>query len=81
MRHRCPILLSAFLAAVPSAAMPGTVTKLTHPPPEPVESTFQLTDGTVLAYGFGHNWWKLTPDNIGSYLNGTWTQVAGLPAG
>jgi len=81
MRYRYSILLSAFLAGVPCVGMPGTVTKLTHQPPEPVESTFQLTDGTVLAYGFGHNWWKLTPDNVGSYLNGTWTQVAGLPAG
>ena len=22
------------------------------------------------------NWWKLTPDNTGSYTNGTWTQLA-----
>src|SRR3569832_1887824 len=81
MRYRYSILLSALLAGVPSVGMPGTVTKLTHQPPEPVESTFQLTDGTVLAYGFGHNWWKLTPDNVGSYLIGTWSRVAGLPAG
>ncbi len=44
--------------------------------------TFQLTDGTVVAQGFNFSdWWKLTPDNKGSYLNGTWTQLANLPSG
>jgi hypothetical protein len=27
------------------------------------------------------NWWRLTPDNTGSYLNGTWTQLASMPSG
>jgi hypothetical protein len=26
----------------------------------------------------GIDWWKLTPDNTGSYVNGTWTQLASL---
>ncbi len=26
----------------------------------------------------GQDWWKLTPDINGSYINGTWTQVASL---
>jgi len=44
--------------------------------------TFQLTDGTVMAQGNNDSrWWRLTPDNTGSYVNGTWTQVASLPAG
>jgi hypothetical protein len=25
------------------------------------------------------DWWKLTPDKSGSYINGTWTQIASLP--
>ena len=42
---------------------------------------FLLTDGTVLMnennVGYGtRRWWKLTPDNIGSYINGTWSRVA-----
>lgn len=42
----------------------------------------QLTDGTLLVQGFGlSDWWKFTPDNKGSYVNGTWTQVASLPSG
>jgi hypothetical protein len=40
-----------------------------------------LTDGSVLVQDAGFpDWWKLTPDKNGSYVNGTWTQVASLPA-
>jgi hypothetical protein len=40
-----------------------------------------LTDGTVLVQDHGcHDWWKLTPDNTGSYLNGSWAQIALLPS-
>jgi len=59
-----------------------TVTRLKNQPPDGAQLTFQLTDGSVLAQGYGDSdWWKLTPDNTGSYVNGTWTQVASLPAG
>ena len=45
-------------------------------------SPILLTDGTVMLADNGcQDWWKLTPDNTGSYLNGTWTQLALLPAG
>ena len=40
-----------------------------------------LTDGSVLIQDAGFpDWWKLTPDKFGSYVNGTWSQVASLPA-
>jgi hypothetical protein len=35
----------------------------------------------MLADNGCQDWWKLTPDNTGSYLNGTWTQLASLPPG
>lgn len=36
-----------------------------------------LTDGTVLVQDAETpNWFKLTPDNTGSYINGTWKAVA-----
>ena len=39
-----------------------------------------LTDGTVLVQDTcATDWWRLTPDKYGSYVNGTWTQVASLP--
>jgi len=41
-----------------------------------------LTDGTVLIQDTGsQDWWRLTPDSSGSYVNGAWTQIASLPAG
>lgn len=41
-----------------------------------------LTDGSVIVQDAGcPDWWKLTPDNTGSYVNGTWTQIASLPDG
>jgi hypothetical protein len=39
-----------------------------------------LTDGTVIAHaGSSADWYKLTPDINGSYVNGTWSQIASLP--
>src|SRR5690348_1968788 len=46
-----------------------------------------LTDGTVMVNdqgptnNGGSGWWRLTPDINGSYVNGTWSQLASLPAG
>jgi hypothetical protein len=62
--------------------------QLTNQPPQDLFSNaFLLTDGTVIAQGnFGNvqvppNWLKLTPDQNGSYVNGTWSKLAPLPAG
>ena len=58
----------------------GTVTNLTHQPPDGAGVPFLLTDGTVLVQGNNNtDWWKLKPDVHGSYVNGTWTQMASLP--
>jgi hypothetical protein len=55
---------------------------LAHQPPDGALICFQLTDGAVLCQGFGESdWYKLTPDNTGSYVNGTWAKMANLPAG
>ena len=44
-------------------------------------SPLLLTDGTVLIADDGcEDYWKLTPDQFGSYVNGTWSQVASMPA-
>src|ERR1700722_12381469 len=41
-----------------------------------------LTDGTVLVQDTcATDWWRLTPDQSGSYVNGTWSQVASMPIG
>ncbi|MGB6776425.1 MAG: hypothetical protein WBD25_00115 [Terriglobales bacterium] len=70
------------LLVVSSAALAQTLTRLKNQPPDGIIYTFQMTDGTVMAQGGNcSDWWKLTPDNTGSYVNGTWTQLASLPAG
>lgn len=41
-----------------------------------------LTDGTVLVHvACSQHWYKLTPDINGSYVNGSWSQIAQLPSG
>ncbi len=59
---------------------------LAHHPSFNPGAMIQLTDGTVLVQNQGPNnngtnkWWKLTPSATGSYVNGTWSQVAALPS-
>ncbi|MFL5239106.1 MAG: hypothetical protein ACJ8EL_16195 [Rhizomicrobium sp.] len=41
-----------------------------------------LTDGNVLMHdGCTSDWYKLTPDSKGSYVNGTWKKTASMPSG
>jgi hypothetical protein len=53
-------------------------------PKFPVGAIALLTDGTVLLHeeqdGSPQKWYKLTPDNTGSYLNGTIKPIASLPS-
>ncbi len=50
--------------------------------PTGVGMTFLLTDGSILMHNpETPDFYKLTPDRSGSYVNGTYSQVASLPAG
>jgi len=54
---------------------------LTNPAPFAPGQTMLMMDGSVLVQDWETpNWWKLTPDANGSYVNGTWTQVASTPS-
>jgi hypothetical protein len=76
------LLVTCLLAAFAAPALAQTTKTLTHQAPDGVNIAFQLTDGTVLVQGDnGSDTWKLTPDNTGSYVNGTWKQMASLPSG
>ncbi len=76
------ILAAAVLLLAAGAASAQTVVPLEHPAPDGALLTFQLTDGTVLAQGNNLvDWWKLTPDINGSYVDGVWTRMANLPEG
>jgi hypothetical protein len=68
--------------ALSCIAQAQSIKRLTHQAPNGAQLTFQLTDGTVMAQGDSDSdWWKLTPDNTGSYLNGTWKQLPSLQSG
>src|SRR5579872_7111849 len=54
----------------------GTWARTTHVNSANAGTALLLTDGTVLVQvPDTPQWWKLTPDITGSYLNGTWSQM------
>jgi hypothetical protein len=75
----------------PDVAPAGTSpwTALVNPPPFQTPGTMLLeSDGSVLVHdepdndttGGTNAWWKLTPDANGNYVDGTWSQIASMPA-
>jgi hypothetical protein len=76
------VALAAFALAATAVANAQTIVNLKNRAPDGVVVSMLLTDGRVLAQGGNSSdWWTLTPDINGSYVNGTWQQVASLPAG
>jgi len=62
--------------------MAGSWTALTNQPSFNGNHMMLLTDGTVLVQELASaNWHKLSPDSLGSYVNGTWTVLATGPNG
>jgi len=78
-------LALALLVVVSMAAIGAAQSwqPLTHQPSFTAGALLLLTDGTVMVHhedpndGFSE-WYKLTPDANGSYVNGTWSQLASL---
>ena len=76
------LMIAAALAVLPSMSVAQTIQQLKNQPPDGAQITFQLTDGTILAQGYQNSdFWVLTPDSKGSYVNGTWKQVGSLQSG
>src|SRR5271170_1058071 len=87
---RLACLIAVVLAPI---AYGQSWTPLVNPAPVSMGAMLLLTDGRVLVHEepncsgtgcVGNNysvWYTLTPDITGSYINGTWTQVASLPSG
>ncbi|MGA9526738.1 MAG: Ig-like domain-containing protein [Terriglobales bacterium] len=87
------IIACLLLVSLAGTAAAQTWTPLNNQPPVSVGAMLLLTDGRVLVHeepncsGSGcvsstnayNNWYTLTPDSTGSYINGTWTQVASTP--
>ena len=77
-----PLLAGAVMAAASAAAHAQTTVPLKHPIPGGALIAWVLTDGRVLAQtGNENTFYVLTPDNTGSYVNGTATQVGSLYSG
>ena len=56
--------------------------KLTNQPGVNTDTALMLTDGRVMMHEYNStNWYALTPTVTGSYLNGTWKQLASMPSG
>ncbi len=75
------MLLNGVPAQAPAA--PGTWTALTNTAPLSsggIGTMMLLSDGRVLAEGGGvsKNWYILTPDATGDYINGTWSTAASM---
>ena len=74
-----PMLI--LLLVLAGVALGQTWQPLQHQPTFNASTALLLTDGTVMVHQEGGlQWWKLTPDLNGSYVNGTWTQKASLPS-
>jgi hypothetical protein len=73
--------VAALCALASPLAGAQALTSLTHQPPARVGMPFLLTDGRVLVQATNDvDWYALSPDATGHYLNGTWTKVASFPA-
>jgi hypothetical protein len=82
MLKKLSLAVTVFLLALASVSHAQTLRTLVHQPPSGAGIGFLLTDGTVMFQGNNAaTWWKLTPDSLGSYFNGTWSQLASLPSG
>ena len=59
--------------------MAGSWQSLQNKPTFSASTAMLLTDGTVMVQdGGGAAWWKLTPDETGDYVNGTWSPLASM---
>jgi len=83
------LLTLALWSAIATAQTPftaGTWTAVTNPAPANTAHMLLLTDGSVLVNSIffeshSDTWYRLVPDNTGSYINGTWSDAGALPSG
>jgi hypothetical protein len=79
MRNLKMLAVAAALMLVGTSAGAQTWTPLTHAAPFSANAPLLLTDGTVMVQDTGTpNWWRLTPDETGSYVNGTWSPLSSM---
>jgi hypothetical protein len=80
LQSRLPRILAGRAASPPPAPNWQPVTA--PAPSSQLSNPVLLTNGTVIIHQYcTGNWYKLTPDINGSYINGTWSAIGSLPAG
>jgi hypothetical protein len=76
------LTLLAWSSIASSQQPTQTWQKLTNQPGVNTDTALMLTDGRVMMHQYNStNWWALTPTVTGSYVNGTWKQLASMPSG
>src|SRR6202142_778410 len=82
MPKKLSFVVLILLLAAASVSLAQKLQTLVHQPPNGAGIGFLLTDGTVMFQGNSTtDWVKLTPDQSGSYVKGTWSNLASLPSG
>ena len=75
------LLAWSAIANSQESAATATWENLKNKPTFAVDTSLLLTDGTVMVHQYSSsNWWRLTPDSTGSYINGTWSELASMPS-
>src|SRR5579863_8264700 len=82
MSKKLSLVLSILLFALSGVSLAQTLTPLVHPAPYGAIVEYLLTDGSIVVQGRNcSDFWKLRPTISGSYIKGTWKQIASLPSG
>ncbi len=70
----------AVVIAINTSVLAQTWQRVTIGGPPGAGMALLMTDGTVIIHNAdAREWYKLTPNNVGSYVNGTWSQIASFP--
>jgi hypothetical protein len=82
--HLMLILALCCLSSPWNAHAVGTWVPLVNQAPANIDYIDLLSDGSVMGHytgGSANTWYRLVPDNYGSYVNGTWSTVAPMHDG
>ena len=82
MSKKQSLVVAILLFALVAVSQAQKLTPLVHPAPDGAIVEYLMTDGSIIVQGGTcSDFWKLTPSNTGSYIKGTWKQIASLPSG
>ena len=74
------LLVCLSIASSQESNLTGRWQTLTNSPSFDADTALLLTNGTVMVHQYQSvKWWQLTPSSTGSYLAGTWTELASAP--